>query len=350
MQIVLHIGAHKTGSSTLQWTLAKNRGFLLQHGICFPECDHGLLGGLCGKSLDRAPRLIKHKYAGNPSQALHDLEETWQTVSEAATARPRILILSSEYFFRRLDETTAPDLRQRLEDLDGNLRVVAYARQHSDRYVSAVQQVLRLSSRFPPRMLHNIKYEKFLDQWEHHFPGQVSVFPYERKQLVNGDVVSDFLSRIGSGVEPSQLVMEDRNPTLSAEAMSILQGFHRRLYPNADHQPRPGKSIFLKELSHLDAIDPARCRPRLRAGVAELIDGACADDAVALAEKWNVHFPASPKTTERSAHFETVEEICDLDTRRQRRLALATYGRWLLAFTYHLAGGPKRRIKRLLTR
>ena len=355
MKIFLHIGVPKAGSSALQWVFSQNRVLLSQYGICYPKCRHELLGGLNVSTLDQATRLIRHEYKNDPSRAAHDLDEAWQTVYKAADARPRILILSSESFFRTLDDATAPDLKRRLASLNGELQVVAYIRRPTDRYLSGVQQRLKLSSLSPVSNAHLIRNRERLEQWENHFPGQLSVFPYDRKQMLGGDVVSDFLSRIGADVDPSQLITADINESLSGEAMAILHGFHRTWYPRSDDQPGRGKSTFLQVLSRLDLADPERRRPQLRIDAARAINESCADDLRWLAARWNIHFPSDAdasdaRKTSEYPDFKTVDEICELDKGRQRRLAFAAYRRWLPAYMRRISGDAREALKRLIYR
>ena len=37
MELIIHIGTHKTGTSSLQTFLATNRSVLIKHGIYYPE-------------------------------------------------------------------------------------------------------------------------------------------------------------------------------------------------------------------------------------------------------------------------------------------------------------------------
>lgn len=350
MKVVLHIGAPKTGSSTLQWFLANNRELLSDKGICYPDCEQELLGALYSSSVEVAPRLVRYRYKKDAAAASRDRDEIWRIIDEASAARPRVLILSSQYFFRHIDDDSVYDLKGRLNALGGNLQIIAYVRRHSDLFLSYTQQVLKLSHRFPKNINKNIKFSSHLARWEKHFPGSVHVFPYGRRQMVGGDVIKDFFFRIDPGLDFSHLVAGDRNESLSAEAMAILQKFNFIWYRNSNGQPKLGRKAFLQALSIVDKKDPKRRRPQLREDVIRSIDNACSEDVEILAKKWGVHLPRTEGKASELRDFREVSELCQLDKRRQRRLTLAAYSQWIPFFILLVFNGIQRRLKRIVLR
>ena len=52
MRLILHIGTHKTGTSSLQLFCRNNRKALLEHGIFYPKTSHNALHVFMNSDLD----------------------------------------------------------------------------------------------------------------------------------------------------------------------------------------------------------------------------------------------------------------------------------------------------------
>src|SRR5258706_13501853 len=85
----IHIGPHKTGTTSIQWFLKENRAELLKHGYLVPESGsihgghHQLVRQLCGQAVPKHQRGAAASFArvikdtkceavGSSSEALDD--------------------------------------------------------------------------------------------------------------------------------------------------------------------------------------------------------------------------------------------------------------------------------------
>ena len=142
--VVLHIGTGKTGTSSIQAWLHRNRDRLADLGVLFPESPgkrrHVQLG--LAMQPDDARRSLdwRTQQVSSPSELRPVFEERLR--AEILAARPSRLLLSDEAL------SGAPDgairnLRDFLDGIAGSVRVVVYLRRQDDHLCSRYQQVVK---------------------------------------------------------------------------------------------------------------------------------------------------------------------------------------------------------------
>jgi hypothetical protein len=94
MDILIHVGLHKTGTTSVQDHLYRKRECLLAEGILYPNC------GLFGSQHALIPGSIipKHYFLDRVERSLCTRDYLDQLASEAKAAKPDLVILSSEVF------------------------------------------------------------------------------------------------------------------------------------------------------------------------------------------------------------------------------------------------------------
>ncbi|MGZ9096695.1 MAG: hypothetical protein ACXW30_00165 [Micavibrio sp.] len=217
-KVILHIGQSKTGTTSLQAFLSENRKGLEQQGVLYPDCflnnvplqmqNHNSLGDALYGS-NRYPYLSAEQYFS-------------QFYEQCGKSGCDTLLLSGESFFGGApqiwdlkDNENYFDLyKEKLKRLRSNLRdfscdVVLYVRRQEDWLESAIAQIVRYQG-----LLNNIRYENddqilnvlaprmqyamLTDFWEEIVkPEKMSVIPYDRETLKKGDIIFDFLFRVG---------------------------------------------------------------------------------------------------------------------------------------------------------
>ena len=170
--LILHIGRHKTGTSSIQHFLHHNREELKRHGVSYPEpfdavaAHHGLALAL-SEGRDIEP------YLG---------------ILRSLQPRDHTVLLSSEGFQR-----LSPAEANRLTAAFPTTAVVYLREQFSYAWSAYVQRVFGgTESRLFTDSIKSAKYYKFLSGWSEACGGNLSVRVYDRKKLVEGDVVADF--------------------------------------------------------------------------------------------------------------------------------------------------------------
>lgn len=109
MRLLLHVGTHRTGTTSIQQVLASNRDWLRERGIVYPDASRWFGGS------DRAHIRFAHALTGTDPQQLGVARRFVAALAER-TRPDQTVLLSAEPLYRGLLGTrdwTAPDLASR---------------------------------------------------------------------------------------------------------------------------------------------------------------------------------------------------------------------------------------------
>jgi hypothetical protein len=200
--LYLHIGRPKTGTTSIQKFLNESRSKLESLGILYP------LAGL----LDDAHHLLPVSLLGKIPPAIQHLPRLdhnvlFQSLLHEIEASGSCKVIISSEFFSLLTFKTEDENRRRLaEYLSGfNTKIVIYFRHQPDFLLSSYMQEvknLRLERRKEFSEFKDMFLKRKIDDywwsvsnWADCFGLEnILVRPFEREQLINGDVVADFLN------------------------------------------------------------------------------------------------------------------------------------------------------------
>ena len=210
--VTLHIGATKTGSTSIQSCLAQNRALLAQNGVLYPKTlgrvNHNVI-----------PVCLHGEYANNLHQSKYGIK-TQEDYTAFTQARPTLLadeiaqhdpthvIISSEHMhsrcyrdahFTRLKALLSPALIGR------DIRIVAYLRPQISHAVSLYSTMLRhgavdkiddfIAARMSGRNHAYFDFHKMLKKWTAAFPSATLVVrPFSHVKALPHGVLSDFLA------------------------------------------------------------------------------------------------------------------------------------------------------------
>jgi hypothetical protein len=239
-KVILHIGASKAGSSSIQTFLRRNRVAFAQLGHVIP--DTALTTG--------------GKVTGNHVFAL----EALVTAGDAATFRERI---------DGLFEQSAPDTQAVLfsaENLsnpgnsgiiDGlaeayDLRIVMYLRRQDELLTAAWQQWgSKRESDFNAWLILALKqygqWQQVLGEWERHAGREaMAVRVFERASFLDGDLLRDFVAAIGLAEHAAAFDYEqdESNQSISDAVTEMVAG-NRRIFTDVyDNRLQDGLSAL----------------------------------------------------------------------------------------------------------
>lgn len=225
-RLYLHIGAHKTGTTTLQRTLQLNRPYLCQQGYdygcssLFPNL-HLHVGP--GQGASFLPSGFK---VTNPEGLIADL---------TAGTRDRV-IGSSENFSFFFSAAAVRDLADLLRPYFGEVRIISYLRRQDFHAISHHQEGAK-PNRAPEGALWGhaaaalpvwsptqdlyLDYAARLAPWAEAFGAEnLMIRAYDRSLLKDGDIVADFLSLLGLGSTSLQTTA-NQNVSLGAAQAKI---------------------------------------------------------------------------------------------------------------------------------
>jgi hypothetical protein len=337
MRILLHIGMTKAGSSALQAGLFDLRRQLIKGEVLYPAGGRGrgshtlLVHGLVPPQ--RLPRWLRQAYGGD-TKALGQDANAWLSGLEKQidTICPKTLILSEEFLFLVVDDDALTKLHNRLRGLGETVEVIAYVRRPSEHYLSSVQQLLKASDRI--KGPSPILYRPTLDGYAKHVADRMHVIRYDRSDWASGDILRHFLAtfipeaRI-DGLGPPQQI----NSALSAEAMSVLAEYRRRIWPDGHNRFTPDTNRLVRALTAGDMEVPGDRRPHLHEAVARTVDQS-STDLLWLRDQYGITFNGIDyddfhAATQTRPLLERLEEICAVDATRRNDLTLRVL--------YHLA-------------
>lgn len=215
MEIILHIGRHKSGTSSLQAFLWAREVLLSDRGVLYPKS--GRSRSVAHHDLARA---CNHK-VGSREQAL----EIARNIREELRPHHERIILSSEAFQNIREVST---LKAVLEEIAprSTVRVICYVREHVDYAVSSLKQMIQNQTRFASLSDHASGFKdptRFLDLWRS--VGDLNLRWYHRSLLKDGDIIADFTDLIGLGIaaEPSS----DMNPSIGGNLLICKMAMNR---------------------------------------------------------------------------------------------------------------------------
>jgi hypothetical protein len=224
---LLHIGAPKTGSSALQKFLACNRDALTRLGWEYPDVS------LRGFGHHDLAFLVA---GGYPEWALTQ-ERTYDELLrdlKSSVAESSKIIMSSENFYlfpnpqgvaRMLEQATFP--RE-------TVKVVIYVRRQDDAHVSWYNQVVKAqgyTGTIDDCIAENRElwdYAARLEAWSEVFGrNNLIVRPYQSKDLVEGDIMLDFLRLAGLSREVFDYPEETVNTRINRDILEFQRIVNR---------------------------------------------------------------------------------------------------------------------------
>ena len=233
----LHVGMHKTGTTSLQLALHGWDDGRARYAR-FDDANHSVaLYTLFAPKAAMHPALRREGHGPKGVQALRRL---WRAQLDADLAwESRDLILSGEALSRPMaQDPVAENLLARLLDSFDRVEVLAYVRAPGGFILSQYQELLKQGAKLPELPQSWPRYRARLEKWLTPRDRVVATaVPFDRAHLASGCVVKDAMRRFG--LNGADMIVQDRNLSLSAEAAAALM-CHRKF--GTGLPDRPGKA------------------------------------------------------------------------------------------------------------
>ena len=236
-KVILHIGRHKSGTSSLQQFLVHNESALAKRGYSYPTALRRPI----------AHHLLARHYHPKMNEPLSQevLQDFWTEVDAAEN-----IIISSEAF-QNIDPKK---MQKDFENYD--LEIVVYIREQIGYFLSAYSQAIK--ARKVTWTMHeyeekvfNATYINFLKRWEEAFPNaKLNVRVFSKKSLINGDIIEDFL--VSSGICTLDEIKsftpfeDDKNPSIGGSLLEF-----KRLLNFTDYETKVKKGKLYRVLRQM---------------------------------------------------------------------------------------------------
>jgi len=244
-QCFLHIGTEKTGSTSIQYFLSKNREKLEEQGILYARSpgnqNHTALtvSALRGSRQThprRAHAAMRSLGVFSPEQAEQAHENLIRSMDrELADSDASIIILSNEHLSSRLLKPRQIRLAKELCDRYAErTTIIVYLRNQVDSLVSSFGTTIKSGGtrKFPfplsPSRTRTLDYYALLKPWRSVFGRKnIIVRRFETSRFIEGDLFCDFAAQIP--FDPTGFRREARNPALGARELAFLLEFNARV-------------------------------------------------------------------------------------------------------------------------
>lgn len=229
--LVIHIGGHKTGSTTIQEAFAAGQVQLAGVSIQYPaRLDHNylrtdIISHVKGTPLPvRGPRLLSF------AQLARRIQDT----------KTKYTLISAEYFETVDVDVLKEIVEQHFAPLVDEIKVVAYVRPHAQRLLSGYSEALKigwfqgdLETFFQKNVVdETLHYAPRFAKWREAFGDAFILRPMIAEEMVGGSVLEDFLATAFPGEKVTHLPQSVRNQSLDLKDQAFVQfmqeQFHTR--------------------------------------------------------------------------------------------------------------------------
>lgn len=261
MDVILHIGHSKTGTSTLQQFLFDNKDKLLEHGVLFPA--------LSPSACFQLPLLFgERSRAYDSSEMVRIAQEQLDHLNRTAKhSDARSLLISAESLFDVSIESVVGLFDFPIDAV----HVVIYIRPQHDLYLSLIQQQIKASSVYCDPVDYYYSHYSPIMKLQQSVPLEhIHIRPFIMKHLHEQDIISDFLqvlsSTINFGFSKEEFLnsTERLNTSLSAEQMLALYAMRKAVLPDCIETYHPLSNAVLDFFTALNKVQKLeQTKPKL---------------------------------------------------------------------------------------
>jgi hypothetical protein len=233
--IYVHVGAEKTGSTSIQATCAENLETLAEYGLLYPHDPKALY---CVGNTHRplAASLLPDDSTFAPENK-RDRKKVFPPLLDLIESSPcDKVLLSAEPFSSHF---RAPKPMKELKKILGkwNVKIIIYVRRQDEFFASTLSTVVKgrrrldFSGSFSTlgknvRWQNEVRYNfyRIVSMWASVFGKEnLIVRTFDRKYLVNGDIVDDLFYQIDPNIDMGKIQKGvDRNVSLNIHALLLL--------------------------------------------------------------------------------------------------------------------------------
>lgn len=247
VDVVLHIGSGKTGTTTVQQYLRRHPEQLAGLGVLYPRSPGRLRHTKLGLAVlpDAALAHSRDWLGGDfPPPDVFRRRFRRRLRREIEQSGASRVLFSDEGLFA-VSEAAVGNLREMLDGFIRSVRVIVYLRRQDDHLVSRYQQVVKMGEVAPlstwatKDFTRTYDYYSRLTIWQRALrPDQLVVRPFERDRFVGGSLLSDFSDAAGLrlALDP-HVPPPERNVSLGAAGVEVLRLLNRHRIEHLGQNP-----------------------------------------------------------------------------------------------------------------
>ena len=262
-RVLLHIGIEKTGTKTLQVTLAQNRDLLRQNGFVYPALPGVQHVGLALYASNGPSTFDMRTLAGlgDSEQYAEFMQRFPISLAEMVSVTGvHTALLSSEHCSSRLstvEEITR--LHRLISPLTHECRVIVYLRRQDELMISCYSEDVQAGHTEEFGFSEGVfwfDYLKLLDMWAAVFGrDNLDIRVFEPQQMEESDLIADFSSAISFAQYDRMQRVPNQNQSLDIEALEFLRRFNAHVPVFAAGVPNPSRGLVSQAIASLSAGD-----------------------------------------------------------------------------------------------
>ena len=240
---IIHIGTEKTGTTTIQNYLSRNRSALSSQGFHYARSEqydnHHHLIRYCQNRRDRNERPTSQT-----NEYIHRTHDHWKrTVRDSFHSEMNSLhdsihtvMLSSENFHSRLESAVEVEaLRSLIEPYASSFKIIVYIRRQDRLGVSNFSTILKFGNipngNIPNQdWVHYYDFSKMLGLWKLTFSeAEITVRPFQPEILLHSNVLEDFLHHTGISAPQKLEKTPAKNRSFSKAGARVMLEFNHML-------------------------------------------------------------------------------------------------------------------------
>lgn len=259
----LHIGTHKTGTTTLQRFFQLNRQGLGELGIEYPTAGSYYYADEASQSLlahslrGERPAYIRRQVSFSREQCVADIRR-----DIANSPHPQVLV-SSEHFSQAATAEDVRAIRQVFDGLVSSIGIIVYLRRQDSRMESGYNQRTKsgmntqtlahwASQHLRVAPTNHFLYDQKLDLFASEFGREnITVRVFERQQLHPQGLIHDFMAAIGVHDLSGLTIAPAENESLPVEVVEAMR-CATALIPDAPARRRLCRLIGSSRLQGID--------------------------------------------------------------------------------------------------
>lgn len=227
--IILHLGANKTGSSSIQRFIQKNKNKLKELNYIIPDSTLGL-----GESITGEQVFALQKFIGGGAKSVTKLKKKIDDIIDSRESEDQTVILSAENM-----GTTQGALLFKKVLANRKAKVIFYIRRQDELIASSWQQWhSKKETDFNAWLIDAIRtlghWEPIINAWEKVVGLEnIELEVFERSAFKDGNIILDFVEKLGAGDHSSELELtfKDANPTFLNYITPLVAG-NERIFKN----------------------------------------------------------------------------------------------------------------------
>lgn len=266
MDVYIHIGTEKTGTTSLQSFFRENRTLLSARGVCYPaspgEEKHFSLSVYCRDDKIKDDLITRSGLTDIDSirKFKRELPEKIRSEILSVPGKEKKLIFSSEHLSSRLlNKEEIQQLKELVTPYSDNPKIVIYLRRQDEFLISSYSTSIKSGGtnefKIPSvnkRVENRFNYFTILEKWREVFGLEnMIVRVYDRSLLVDGDIINDFLSITGIPVDESFNKPVNKNESLNYKALEFLRRFNPYVPPIINSKLNPSREGLIYALANI---------------------------------------------------------------------------------------------------